>query len=292
MIETVIEPKLSDPCRLEESRLPDIKSPETLIDAKNLGIGTSFRHWFGRGFLAGLMVIATGNAVSYFVLSEGVSNLIGMRMSTQQDRVGFPLEVWERGKAYGQYMVNFPNFFINAIMGVGLGVLLGVTAGRYKGWLNRTVEEILNEEFPSADSEAKFDASLSVPDNKSLDGVAGNQFSVWGLMACTAIVALIVALATKVSPSPYVMAAIFFLAPAVMIVAAMLPPRLSWQFRVAILSVLALSSIGVAISVGANLQLSFDQVLMGIFICWTPQGAIGTFALLAWLTIKAKRNAR
>ena len=271
--------------------MPDIKSPEALIGAKDLGIGTSFWHWFGRGFLAGLMVIAACNAVSYFVLSDGVSNLIGMKVA-QRERVGFPLEVWERGKVYGQYMVNFPNFFINAFMGIGLGVLLGVGAGRCKGWLNRTVEEILNEEYSGGDSGANFGASFSSPGGKSFDVVAGNQFSMWGLMACTAIVALIVAVATNVSPSPYVMAAIFFLAPTVMIFAAMLPPRLSWQLRVAIVTVLALSSIGAAIAVGANLDLDFDQVLMGVFICWTPQGVIGTFALLAWLAIRVKRKMR
>ena len=108
-------------------------------------------------------------------------------------------------------------------------------------------------------------------------------------MVGTTIVAAIIGVATKLRPDPRVMAAIFFFAPVVMIGVTMLPRRWSLNFRMAVLTVLAVSSIGVAIAVGSGLGMPFDEVLMGIFICWTPQGVIGTLSLVSWLAWQGSR---
>ena len=110
-------------------------------------------------------------------------------------------------------------------------------------------------------------------------------------MIGTTIVAVIVGLATKLRPDPKVMAALFLFAPVIMIGITMLPRRWTLQFRMAALTVLAMSSIGVAIAVGSGLGIPFDEVLMGIFICWTPQGVIGTVLLLTWLVWQGRVRA-
>ena len=68
-----------------------------------------------------------------------------------------------------------------------------------------------------------------------------------------------------------------------MIILAYLPRRLRWQQRVAILTPATFVLIAVAIALGTALDVDFDKVLMGIFICWTPQAAIAAIALTAWL---------
>ncbi len=247
---------------------------------QQFGIGTSVWHWLGRGFLVGLMVIAAANAVSYFCLSEGWPNLVGLH-SEQEERIGFPFEVWQRGKFYGTNLINFPAFYQNGACGVVLGIILGAMAMRLTARLNCIAENVLRSD-PAVQSIAS--PSEQEPTAKR----PSNQFSVSGLMICTTIVAAVVGLATKIMPSPKVLIAIFFFAPVVMIAVAMLPRSWTWKFRVATLTVLAASSIGVAIAVGSGLGLKFDEVLMGIFICWTPQGVLGTLVLLAWLAVQGR----
>lgn len=213
------------------------------------------------------MVIGAANAISYFVLSDGYSNLVGWQVD-EQEKIGFPFEVWQRGKTYGSNLIDFPAFYKNGAVGAGLGLIIGICTLLYSNGLNGIAERVLQAEQTSADS-----AKAS----------AGNQFSIRALMVGTTIVAVIVGLATRLEPDPRVMAAIFFFAPVVMIGVTMLPRRWTMHFRMAALTVLAVSSIGIAVAVGSGLGMPFDEVLMGIFICWTPQGVIGTLLLLTWL---------
>jgi len=221
------------------------------------------------------MIIGAANAISYFVLSDGYSNLVGWE-ADERERIGFPFEVWQRGKTYGTNLINFPAFYKNGATGFGLALILGILSLKCRNSLNRTAERILRAEQPLPES---TEANKVEPPQTS----SGNQFSLGGMMLGTMIVAIIIGLATKLRPDPKVMAAIFFFAPVVMIGITMLPRRWTLYFRMAALSVLATSSIGVAIAVGAGLGIPFDEVLMGIFICWTPQGVIGTLSLVTWL---------
>ena len=247
--------------------------PDTPL-MKRFGIGTSSWHWFGRAFLVGLMMVGAANSISYFVLSEGYSNLVGWK-TDEQEKIGFPFEVWQRGKTYGQNLINFPAFYKNGAVGAGLGLALGLLAVVIRNSLNSIAEQVLR-----ADLATEGPPETVEPKSRPSKG---NQFSLGAMMVGTTIVAVIVGIATKLRPDPRVMAAIFFLAPIVMIGITMLPRRWTLNFRVAVLTVLAVSSIGVAIAVGSGLGMPFDEVLMGIFICWTPQGAIGTLLLLLWL---------
>ena len=248
--------------------------PETPL-LNQFGIGTSSWHWLGRGFLVGLMIIGAANAISYFVLSDGYSNLVGWK-TEEQEKIGFPFEVWQRGKTYGRNLINFPAFYKNGATGAGLGLALGIFAVLFRSGLNGVAEQVLRADLSS-------EGFTKTPLPKSRPESTGNQFSLGGLMLGTMIVAVIVGLATKLRSDPRVMVAIFFFAPIVMIGITMLPRRWTLHFRMAALTVLAVSSIGVAIAVGSGLGIPFDEVLMGIFICWTPQGVIGTLFLLTWL---------
>ncbi len=229
------------------------------------------------------MVIGAANAISYFVLSDGCSNLLGWK-TDEQERIGFPFEVWQRGKTYGTNLINFSAFYKNGAVGIGLGLILGIVAVLRRSSLNLSAERILQAELASVDLDQK-----SQP--KSQSNQTGNQFSLGGLMVATMVVAAIVAVATRLRPDPRVLGAIFFFAPIVMIGITMLPRRWTLNFRMAALSVLAVSSIGVAIAVGSGLSMPFDEVLMGIFICWTPQGVIGTLSLVTWLLWRGIREA-
>jgi len=144
-----------------------------------LGIGTSSWHWFGRGFLVGLMVIGAANAISYFVLSDGYSNLVGWKVD-EQEKIGFPFEVWQRGKTYGSNLIDFPAFYKNGAVGAGLGLIIGICTLLYSNGLNGIAERVLQAEQTSADS---------------AEASAGNQFSIRALMVGTTIVAVIVGLA-------------------------------------------------------------------------------------------------
>ena len=262
---------------------------------QKFGIGSSGWHWFGRGFLVGVMVIAAANAISYFVRSDGVSNLIGLTQD-QSERIGFPLEVWQKGMSYGRYMVDFPAFFTNALAGVGLGVLFGGLAATKRSSLNRILlhgiendpafaclldSQGINNLSPANDNAAEQPASKA----------GANQFSMGGLLLCTALVAGVISAAMRIGPDPKVLAAIYFFAPLVMIVVAMAPPHFSWQMRCVVLLALCATAIGVAIWIGSGLGFQFDEVLMGIFICWTPQGVIGALTLLMWLFFKNEKGS-
>ena len=234
---------------------------------RQFGIGDSRRHWFGRGFLAGLMITAAVNAISYFVLSDGILNLIGASQ-IQQEAIGFPFEVWRRGQGSGRFIVDFRAFFTNCGTGVFFALIIGAIAANKSEYLNRiTLDAVARE--------AKADA-----------GGKSFQFSIKSILIATSIVALFLAAAMNISVDPKVLAVIFFAGPWVMVGLSMLPPGIKWQHRVVMMTIMAVVMIGVAIAVGGQLGKSFDEVLMGIFISWTPQSVLGILILLSYLFLK------
>lgn len=235
-----------------------------------LGIGGTYRHWFGRGLLAGLMIAAAANGLSYFFRSDGVKNLIGASRS-QQEAIGIPFEVWRRGQAYGTFLVDFPSFFANCGLGALFGIAVGlIVAGRFRA-LNRLTLTAVRR------------------DGISNGPTPGFQFSIRSLLVIMSIAALLLSSIVNLSPSPKVLAAIFFAGPWAMVGLSMLPPRIQWQHRVVIMANLAVIVIGVAIYVGNRLNKPFDEILMGIFICWTPQSVLGIMTLVGYF-VYANQN--
>jgi len=269
VLENKINPFFDDPF----FDLAYMDSQNTSFNSSNsklsdFGIGDSWLHWFGRGFLAGLMETAALNAMSYFLLSDGVSNLIGA--STEQvEAIGFPFEVWRKGESYGRNMVNFPAFYADCTLGLIFAVVVGTFVARKQTRLNQILLHSIQQEANAQHSE---DRSF--------------QFSIKSMMIATSIIALFLGAALNVSADPKVLAAIFFAGPWVMLGLSMLPPKIKWQHRVIMMTVMAISSIFVAILVGGQLGKPFDEVLMGIFICWTPQSFAGIFVLIGYKIFK------
>ncbi|MEL7335602.1 MAG: hypothetical protein AAFN70_05275, partial [Planctomycetota bacterium] len=80
--------------------------------------------------------------------------------------------------------------------------------------------------------------------------------------------------------------------PILLVLGAFLPRGLTWQQRVKLILPLIAGLIAGAIGLGAALDVPFDKVLLGIFLCWTPQSAIAAIGLSAWIMICEYRNPR
>ena len=249
---------------------PDFDDDQSKVTLRQLGIGDSRWHWFGRGFLAGLMVTAAVNAISYFVRSDGILNLIGASQ-LQQEAIGFPFEVWRRGEGYGRFIVNFPAFFSNCGVGVIFASIIGAISANKRDALNKITADAVSREAESNSS------------GNSL------QFSIKSILIATSIIALFLAAAMNISVDPKVLAAIYFAGPWAMVGLSMLPPGIKWQHRVVMMTIMAVVMIGIAIFVGGQLDKPFDEVLMGVFISWTPQSVIGILVLLSAIFFKASR---
>jgi len=116
------------------------------------------------------------------------------------------------------------------------------------------------------------------------------QFSLRGLLITTTVVAVAATLARNFAARPETLIAIYALGPLALVAIAMLPRRLSWQKRVVIIIPATLTLIAVAIAVGNAMSMEFDKVLMGIFLCWTPQSALAAIGLTATILITQARG--
>jgi hypothetical protein len=230
-------------------------------------VSTTPQVWFVRGFLVGMLASAVLNAASYFVRSDGWGDLVGVRPH-RREALGFPLEVWEEGQAYNGFFVDYSALLINSLAAAALSCLCGlaVWALRQRGNL---LVAYLEQRYPEADrQQQQF------------------QFSLRGLLLSTAVVAVAATILRRwTSARPEVLAGIYLLGPWLLVGLALLPRRISWQQRVGLIVPLTLLLIVVAIGVGGSLQprREFDQVLLGIFICWTPQSAAAAAGLTAVL---------
>ncbi len=248
----------------------NVNSDPSNLTLGDFGIGSTRWHWFGRGLLAGLMIAAAMNALSYFWLSDGVLNLIGAS-EVQEEAIGFPMEVWRKGEAYGRMVVNFTAFFTNCTVGWVFALIVAALSGWKWESLNLIVLQSLKREARRRDG-----------------GNGSFQFSIKSMLIATSVIALFLAAAMNVSADPKVLAVIFFAGPGVLVGLSMLPPNIKWQHRVVMMTMMAIVMIGVAIAVGGQLGRLFDEVLLGIFICWTPQAVVGILLLVGYLLLSSK----
>ena len=84
--------------------------------------------------------------------------------------------------------------------------------------------------------------------------------------------------------------AIYALGPSCLVGIAMIPKKLRWQTRVAIIIPVTLCLIFIAVAVGFRLRIDFDRVLLGIFLCWVPQSAFAAIGLTMWLFWQLAKN--
>ncbi|MFM7844791.1 MAG: hypothetical protein ACKOU6_13000 [Planctomycetota bacterium] len=217
-----------------------------------LGFSITRGAWFTRGFTAGPLLAGALNAVSYFLRSERGGNLAGQTPWRRQ-ALGFPWELWEYGNHYDGLFVNSKGLVGNLLFALLLGIVAGLVTLQLRPRLNRLVEEF---------------AKQVPPIERRL------QFSLRGLLLFTTLLALALSIAKRfTAPHPAMLWAIDVAGPWLLIGIAFIPRRIAWQQRAAIVITLAISMIALAIFIGLKLvpSLEFDQVLMAIFVCWTPQ---------------------
>jgi hypothetical protein len=237
-------------------------------------ISTTPGQWFLRGFLVGVLLIASLNAASYFVRSEGMGNLVG---TTPQHRqaIGFPFEMWESGNVYGGLFVDYFALLLNGLVGVIVGTGCGLCVLRFQVPLTRMVCEF----------EAEWDGS---PNQRI-------QISLRGLMLAILAVAILASIARfGIARRPEALVLIYALGPWVLILIAFLPLGIAWQIRVMILVPAAIFLMGGAIWIGARLDpgLEFDKILLAISVCWIPQTVLAAVGLTSWLLLAHARSKR
>jgi len=241
----------------------------------NQSISTTPTSWFVRGAMVGVLISGSLNAVSYFFRSEGGGNLMGTTPN-HREALGFPFELWENGNTYGGLFVDLGGVAANAVFTIVIAVAGGWITLAYRDRLNRLVEEL----------EQSVDAR---------SGTGGVQFSVRGLLLATGIAALLAAGARyALSGRAEVLGFIYLLGPWVLVVLAFLPLGLSWQHRVYIVIPMTLLLLAAATVIGMSLspKVEFDKVLLGFFICWTPQCALGAIVLSASFIFWHVKHAR
>ena len=229
--------------------------------------GDSSLRWFSRGLAVGLLVMGSVNAVSYFFRSSSWGSLVG-EPELREESIGFPFKVWEAGNTYGGMFADYPMLGLNALFAVGLGSLLGLWAAFQTDTLNRWMDGLT----PTGEQRPV-------------------QFSLRGLLIATVLAAVVAMVARNFAARKETLLAIYGLGPLILVAVAMLPRHLSWQRRIMIIVPAAYALIAAAIAVGVKLGMEFDQVLMGIFLCWTPQSALAALGLsIAILVSQARRD--
>lgn len=222
--------------------------------------------WVFRGVAVGVLVLGAANALSFFFRSEGWGSLLG-NLQPYDEAIGFPLAVWEESGGYGGHLLNKQAFAINAAFGLGLGLLIGAIAG----WKKKTLNRLMNRFAGGGHSDTQL------------------QFSLRGLMITTVLAAVATAAVSSMTPRPAYLAAVYALGPAALVGIAFLPRRISWQRRVAIIIPATVVLIAITITMGNALSVPFDKVMMGVFICWTPQTAIAAILITTWIMLREYR---
>lgn len=268
------------------STTADQHDPPALRDAENRRVApTTFQaprlHWLVRGWLLGALACGTANAASYFVHSGGWSQLWGSRAAGvgRGETLGFPWVLWESGNSYGGYFVDYSALAANLAVACGFGFVCGIVAWSLCGDLNRLVAQIEAARAPG-------------PDELSADRL---QFSLRSMLLGTVAAALVCALLRSLFASGAadswlrgrreVLAGIYLLGPWLLVTAALLPRRLSWQHRVGLIIPLTFGLIAFAVGVGSLLGRTVEDVLLGVFVCWTPQAMLAAIVLTISLLV-------
>lgn len=243
------------------------------LESDETTIATTPGRWFLRGCMIGVLICGSINAASYFFRSDHFGDLLGL-YPQHREAIGFPLQVWEKGNSYGGYFADYGGLLVNSLFAIGVGCVCGWVVFAARDQLNamvKLVEQSMNRE------PAKF------------------QFTTRGLLLLTGIAAVLAAVGRYViAGRPEALAVIYGLGPWILIAIALLPRNIAWQQRVVILVFVTIMMMGGAIFVGRSLErsLEFDRVLMGIFVCWTPQTVIAAAGVSATVLVALRRELR
>ncbi|MFG0288641.1 MAG: hypothetical protein ACF8CQ_10715 [Rhodopirellula sp. JB044] len=229
--------------------------------------------WLIRGLAFGMLAMASLNALSYFWRSDHWGSLLG-EVRMRGESIGFPFEIWESGNTYGGLFADYPMIGANILVAFVVSLPIGILAAWMSPWLN----DLMLAAFADVDVRDENEPSKPM------------QFSIQSLMIVTTVAAVLAMLATRFAVRRETLVCIYALGPLGLVLLAMLPRRLSWQQRVIILMPCAISLIVVAMVVGQKLGIDFDKVLMGIFLCWTPQSALAAIGLLFVIFVRLAKH--
>ncbi|MDB4778115.1 hypothetical protein OAG68_01535 [bacterium] len=243
--------------------MPEPKSPRP---------ARSRSHWFVQGFCIAFLLIAAGNAASFFWRSAGIDSLFEGNVRSKE-AIGFPIEIWNANSEFGPLYINYLMMAVNGLFGAILGLFLGGLAMKFSAPLDGLIRDFENQA-------ASQNRSLSL------------QFSMFGLMGATAILGLLVAGVTQWAGTRELLWFVYLLGPTLLIGIAFLPQGLHWQTRCLILTSVAGVVIAGAIWSGNLRGMEFDRVMMGIFVFWTPQSAIAAFLLLVGIIVQRLKSER
>ncbi len=230
---------------------------------------TGFLRRVWAGVLAGMLVFAACNAVSYFVRSDSTKLKGG---TSDGGRIGFPWMVWEaNGRGVGSFYLGalVQNIAIGLATSAAAGIIVAIaTRGRkISGWTG-------------------FNAIAS--ERVAFKQISG-QFSLRGLFFSITVLAAILALGQKADERTKLrlLIALYWIGPA-LLMGAYLFARLCMPgaggnalVAVAALAACAAAVLGVGSGIG-----DFTQVLLGLFIYWTPQCVLLAGGLAAWAALR------
>jgi hypothetical protein len=237
-------------------------------------IVTTPARWFARGFAVGILIVASLNSVSYFFRSDGGGNLVGTT-PRHHEALGFPFELWETGNTYGGLFVDVTGLLLNGVIAIVVGVVCGLLTLRYRAPLDQLIED--------------FEQVMADQEQRRV------QISIRGLLAATGLAALLATGARyALDGRAEVLGAIYLLGPWVLVLIAFLPLGMTWQQRVYVLLPATMLLMAAAVALGLSLEpkVDFDKVLLGFFICWTPQSAMAAIGLTAVLIFQHVRSRR
>ena len=223
---------------------------------------TSKVRWFARGFAGGFILIAALNALSWFFRSEGWSDLCGFTLHEHTEAIGFPFEMWREGFSYSNSTVSLPSLGLN----LAIGLVFAIGAGLLGIKLSRRI-------------------LATLPTDIGPNTTFQMTFSVRGLLIVTTLLAIAIGLTKSLGASPWLLGTIYFASPLILILIAMGPVGLPWEQRSIILVLTAVCMMAGAVLVGSRLEMEFDRVLLGAFICWVPQSvfaALGIIVIALW----------
>lgn len=236
-------------------------------------IATSGKHWFVRGMAGGFMLVAALNAISWFYLSSGWTDLCGATLNSDIEAIGFPFEIWREGQYFGNgWLINFPMFGLNLLVAVGVAIFGGFVALTLAPIFTRIIKEFESNEAPRRPLRLTF--------------------SVRGLFVATTIAAVMLGVTRMLGVSPWLLGTIYFAGPLVLILIAMAPVGLHWEQRIVIVIAFAILMLVGSVMVGTKLNMEFDRVLFGVFICWVPQSVFAAALSLVWTAMPVRIPAR
>lgn len=222
---------------------------------------------FGKGALGALLVFAALNAVSYFLRSDGAS-LLGW--ADGFDRIGFPWLIWEAGGFVGRESMDYSALSKDIVVGIAISVIIGIAFAAISSGAGRA---------------ASGPAQASASSSKRL------QFSMRDLFGLTTAAAVVLAVARLLGEDLkfWLLQLDFWFGPAMILGLAHRTRAISENQRTIIVAVaaifLGLAAVALGVSYGFR---DFTNILLGLFVFWTPQCVLAISAVVAWRWIRAR----